>query len=211
MNFTRRQIVVGLGAWCIPTPELTVGPFFVDAKLHRSDLTTNTKNPNVLSAVPLRLTLTVLRYGASSCGPLKGAQVDLWHTDAAGVYSDESVENTAGQTYLRGYQITDAGGTVKFKTIFPGWYAGRTVHIHLMVRVPGQDTARQFASQLFFDQSLIDRIASGVAPYKSRGKPDTSNTADGIYDRSTQLLLSGSPSTGYAGSFTLGVRLTGSS
>ena len=57
--------------------------------------------------------------------------MDIWHADAAGVYSDESVEGTEGLTYLRGYQVTDANGLVIFKTMFPGWYSGRTVHIHV--------------------------------------------------------------------------------
>lgn len=80
-----------------------------------------------------------------------------------------------------------------------------------MVRTPRQNAEHQFTTQLFFDQSLIDRIATTAPPYKSRGKPDTPNAADGIYDRSTQLALSGSTSGGYTGSFTLGVPLTGSS
>src|SRR5258705_4715165 len=50
------------------------------------------------------------------------------------LYSDESVENTVGQTFLRGHQITDSNGAVTFKTIIPGWYSGRTVHIHVMIR-----------------------------------------------------------------------------
>jgi protocatechuate 3,4-dioxygenase beta subunit len=60
--------------------------------------------------------------------------VDVWHTDAAGIYSDESIENTTGQTFLRGYQITDSNGAVTFKTIVPGWYSGRTIHIQVMIR-----------------------------------------------------------------------------
>jgi protocatechuate 3,4-dioxygenase beta subunit len=75
-----------------------------------------------------------MEYGSSACTPLAGAQVDAWHADAAGVYSDESVENTVGQSFLRGYQLRDSNGLAAFKTIFPGWYSGRTVHIHVMIR-----------------------------------------------------------------------------
>jgi protocatechuate 3,4-dioxygenase beta subunit len=75
-----------------------------------------------------------MEYTSSGCSALAGAQVDVWHADAAGVYSDEAVKNTTGQTYLRGYQITDSNGVVTFKTVIPGWYSGRTIHIHVMIR-----------------------------------------------------------------------------
>jgi protocatechuate 3,4-dioxygenase beta subunit len=109
------------------TPELTVGPYFVDEKLNRSDLTTNTTDTNVLNATPLTLTMTIMEYASSGCSALVGAQVDVWHADAAGIYSDESVENTTGQTFLRGYQITDSNGAVTFKTVVPGWYSGPSI------------------------------------------------------------------------------------
>jgi protocatechuate 3,4-dioxygenase beta subunit len=118
-------------ASCVLTPEETVGPYFVDEKLNRSDLTTNTTDANVLNGAPLNLTLTIMDYSTSGCSTLAGAQVDIWQADAAGVYSDTAVENTSGQRYLRGYQITDSSGVVKFKTIFPRWYAARTAHLFL--------------------------------------------------------------------------------
>jgi protocatechuate 3,4-dioxygenase beta subunit len=135
--------------------------------------------------------------------------VDLWQADAAGVYSDEGVENTTGQTYLRGYQLTNSSGVVNFKTIFPGWYAGRTAHIHVMIRTFTSTgaTALDFTTQLFFDQTLIDAIATTVAPYSSRGLPDTTNAQDGIYNSATQMTLTTSSSGGYAGAMTLGVQV----
>jgi len=81
----------GTTASCVLTPELTVGPYFVDEKLNRSDLTTNTTDTNVLNATPLTLTMTIMEYASSGCSALVGAQVDVWHADAAGIYSDESV------------------------------------------------------------------------------------------------------------------------
>lgn len=98
------------------------------------DLTTNTTDVNVLNATRLSLMTTILQYAPSGCSALAGAQVDVGQADAAGLYSDQSVENTVGQTFLRGYQITDSKGAVTFKTIIPGWYSGRTVHIHVMIR-----------------------------------------------------------------------------
>src|SRR4029434_10329379 len=121
-------------ASCVLTPELTIGPYFVDERLNRSDLTPNNSDPNVPDATPLTLTLTIMEYTSSGCSALAGAQVDVWHADAAGVYSDEAVKNTTGQTHLRVYQITDSNGVVTFKTVIPGWYSERTIHIHVMIR-----------------------------------------------------------------------------
>lgn len=99
--------------------------------------------------------------------------MDIWQADAGGVSSDEASKNTSGQTYLRGYQITDASGVVNFKTIIPGWSSGRTVHIHVMIRTT--TTAFEFTTQLFFDQTVIDAIFTTVPPYSARGVPDTTN------------------------------------
>ena len=172
---------------CVLTPELTVGPYFVDEKLNRSDLTTNTTDSNVLDATPLTLTLTIMEYAASGCSALAGAQVDVWHADAAGVYSDEAVQNTTGQTYLRGYQITDSDGVVTFKTVIPGWYSGRTIHIHVMIRTLSSSGSvlTEFTTQLFFDQTFLNALASTVSPYNTRGTQDTSNSEDTIYTSAT--------------------------
>jgi len=196
-------------ASCVLTPDLTVGPYFVDEKINRSDLTTNTTDTNVLNATPLSLTLTIQQYSSTGCSPLQGAQVDIWHADAAGVYSDESSEGTSAQTYLRGYQITNSTGVVSFQTIFPGWYSGRTIHVHVMVRTFDSSGAVAFAftTQLFFDQALINAISSTVAPYSSRGLPNTTNADDNIYNSVTQLTLAAATSGGgYTGSVALGVQ-----
>jgi protocatechuate 3,4-dioxygenase beta subunit len=156
-------------ASCVLTPDLTVGPYFVDESLHRSDLTSNTSDANVLNATPLTLTMTITQYASSGCSALVGAQVDVWHADAAGIYSDESVENTTGQSFLRGYQITDSNGAVTFRTIVAGWYSGRTIQIHVMIRTlsAGGTVLTEFTRQLFFDQTVIDALAKSVSPYRS--------------------------------------------
>ena len=139
-------------ASCVLSPALTIGPYFVDEKLNRSDLTADTNDINVTAAMPLSLVITVQHYSSSGCSPLAGAQVDLWHADAGGKYSDENSEGTSGETYLRGYQVTDSSGLASFKTIFPGWYSGRTVHIHAMVRLfdsSGNQTF-EWETQFFF-------------------------------------------------------------
>jgi len=135
--------------------------------------------------------------------------VDIWHADAAGIYSGESVENTTGQTFLRGYQITDSKGAVTFKTVVPGWYSGRTIHIHVMILTPSSSGSglTKFTTQLFFDQTLLNALTTTVSPYNTRGAPDTTNAQDSIYSSATQLTLTNTTSGGgYTASITLGVQ-----
>jgi protocatechuate 3,4-dioxygenase beta subunit len=198
---------------CALSPALTIGPYFVDEKLNRSDLTADTSDTNVTDAIPLALAVTVQQYSSSGCSALSGAQIDLWHADAGGKYSDENSEGTAGETYLRGYQVTDSNGLVLFKTIFPGWYSGRTVHIHAMVRLfdsSGNQTF-EWETQFFFDPALTTEIMA-TAPYNTRGTPDTTNSQDDIYSQSggqTLLALTkNSDGSGYTGAISIGVQTT---
>jgi protocatechuate 3,4-dioxygenase beta subunit len=199
---------------CIAVPELTEGPFFVDEKLNRSDLTTGTNDPFVVNGIPLALDLSVYEMSGDSCTPLRGAQVDIWHANAEGFYSDEPSariqrKRTIGEKYLRGYQLTDGAGAVRFTTIYPGWYVGRTIHIHFKVRtVPLPNTERyEFTSQLFMEDSLNDVVVA-QPPYNTRGERRIRNSNDGIYRRAgSQLLLDVKPATrGYVGTFAIGLR-----
>ena len=168
----------------IAAPEMTEGPFFVDEKLNRSDLLTGTKRTSVVEALPLLLTFTVYRMQDKDVAPMKDVQVDLWHADAAGVYSDESNpmnhENTAKQNWLRGFQRTDEAGNAVFKTIIPGWYEGRAPHLHFKVRHTVDGKTLEFNSQLFLHETDAKRIYAD-APYKGRGAQDTHNADDDIY------------------------------
>jgi protocatechuate 3,4-dioxygenase beta subunit len=194
---------------CIAAPALTEGPFFVDENLNRSDLTTGTSEPQVTMGLPMLVKLGVYRAGGATCTPLEGAQVDLWHASCEGVYSDEpsnaiQSKNTLGETYLRGYQLSDAAGAVQFRTIYPGWYTSRTIHFHFKVRVSGKD----FTSQLFIDDAINDMIMN-TAPYNARGARTVRNATDSIYGASgTKLTLNMQQASGVAawiGSFTIGL------
>ena len=105
---------------CVVTPEQMEGPFFTDVRLNRSDIRSDPADKSIKEGVPLVLTLRVAAVGNAGCTPLAGATVDVWHCDAVGVYSD-SGGNTAGRKFLRGHQVTDANGSVRFTTIYPGW------------------------------------------------------------------------------------------
>src|SRR5882672_6201388 len=104
---------------CIVTPEQTEGPYFSDVGLNRSDIRSDPGDKTVKEGVPLALTLRVSSAGATGCAPLVGAMVDIWHCDATGVYSDarDAGFNTVGKKFLRGHQLTDASGAVRFTTI----------------------------------------------------------------------------------------------
>ena len=125
---------------CVVRPELTEGPFFVDKQLDRSDIRIEPSTGKASEGAPLALTINVSEVGGGKCAPLAGAMVDLWQCDAHGVYSavNDRMSGTdaSSQKFLRGYQVTDAKGVAAFTTIYPGWYRGRTVHIHFKIRTP---------------------------------------------------------------------------
>lgn len=198
---------------CIVRPEQTQGPYFVDEMLHRADLRSDPTDGTIKPGAPLDLTIEVSRISGERCLPLGGLQVDVWQCDHLGVYSDaqDPSFNTVGKKFLRGYQVTDERGRARFTTIYPGWYRGRTVHIHFKVRSPGaQRPGFEFTSQLYFDDALTDRVFA-TAPYAERGARTTRNDRDGIFRRGGgQLLLAVAPQgggPGYAGTFSLGLQL----
>jgi len=164
---------------CIATPEQTEGPFFLDTRLGRSDLRIDAPGAAPRAGLPLALELRVSRADASGCAPLAGAIVDLWQCDAAGVYSGTQ----GAERFLRGYQVSDADGRVRFVTVYPGWYRGRAVHLHFKVR----SGTRELTSQFYFDDALSDRVFAR-APYAMRGRPDVRNAQDFIYRQGGRAL-----------------------
>jgi hypothetical protein len=139
--------------------------------------------------------------------------VDVWHCDALGVYSGvtDAGFDTTGEQFLRGYQLTDASGVASFASIYPGWYSGRTVHIHFKVRTEGADgAAYEFTSQWFFDERISDAVFA-TDPYASEGQRDTLNANDGIFADDGEILtlsLTGDPASGYDASFAIGLDLS---
>lgn len=183
----------GAAPSCVLTPELTEGPYYLDLDLVREDITEGRPG--------LPFDLRVLVVDADSCEPIKDAAVDLWHCDAGGQYS--GVEGDT-DTFLRGIQMTDVDGATSFRTVFPGWYSGRAVHIHVKVHPGG---AESFTGQLFFDGSTLEAVYADE-PYAARGPADVANESDGIYAESegatvVDVALSGGAASG---AVTLGVR-----
>jgi protocatechuate 3,4-dioxygenase beta subunit len=205
---------------CTLAPEVTQGPFYLTDHPNTANLVQDRPG------VPLALTLTVVD---TKCAPVANAKVDVWHCDAAGVYGGVGNPSSGGgppgggpggggggggggdfgaatranpATWLQGYQVAGADGTVHFSTIYPGWYPGRAVHIHMKVFAGGNAV---HTGQLFFP----DALSAGLfrrSPY--RGDPDTANDADSIYRSagSAALLAPATSGSGYAASAQLVVR-----
>ena len=215
------------------TPELTEGPYWVNTMLHRSDVRANTGSATTLPGavqpgVPLLLAIRVLDASRSS-SPLDGVAVDIWHANALGLYSDESVQqigggttaqSTNGENFLRGYQITgeDPGiyrkataGQVSFRTIWPGWYSGRAIHIHVRVRkLSGSGaTIAGYTTQIFFSDADNNRVLSGVAPYNTRSpqRDPTTDESDTVLQTSeftTNVVpVRGTVTSGFRTTFTI--------
>ncbi len=214
---------------CELTPAQTEGPYFARERPERSDLRFRSSDSvssgsardasrssgERIPGVELALELRVLTAGIGSCTPLAGAGVDLWHCDALGVYSRVPALGTAREGFLRGFQRVGQDGRVRFRTIYPGWYPGRAVHLHFKVAYlepdrPGgrksDGRLREFASQLYFDDA-INRRVHREEPYRQRGEPPL-NRQDGIYryggDR--LLLQPERDGSGYVAQFDIGLR-----
>lgn len=164
------------GEACVVTPALTLGPCYAPT-MTRKDISEG------LTGLPTRLALRVVK--ADTCEPVPNATVDIWHTSAAGIYSalptgsicNPKGEDVSQKHFFRGVQTTDANGRVDFDTVFPGWYSGRTIHIHFTVRVGDQ---AYVTSQLFFDDGFTDQILATHPDYSSRPKRDTTNANDNV-------------------------------
>ena len=209
--FSRQSIAGTHGPACVVRPEQTEGPYFVEERLNRSDVRSDPTDGLVKPGTPLALTLQIFRLGSGDCQSLAGAQVDIWHCDALGVYSDvrDAGFNTVGQNFLRGYQITDARGEAKFVTIYPGWYEGRTVHIHVKIRTaPVAGRSLEFTSQMYFDDGLTDRVYADQ-PYAAKGQRNARNQHDRIFRRGgDQLVLAPTAAAnGYEATFGIGLQL----
>ncbi len=160
-------------ASCSVTRQATAGPFYFDADAVRRDIREDR------AGTRLRLALRV--RDAGSCAPIPDAVVDVWHADASGAYSGfdgGGGQARSGSRYLRGAQVTDAAGVVEFVTIYPGWYPGRTVHVHAKVHL---DARTLLTTQLYFDDAVSDAVHR-ARPYAARGARDQRNATDPIFD-----------------------------
>jgi len=157
------------------TPHLTEGPYYIARQFNRADITEG------LPGIPLDVSLIVLDEKGN---PLPGARIDLWHCDASGRYSgfgtmpgEEAPPEVKAATFLRGTQQAGASGDVTFHTLYPGWYQGRTTHIHFKV---WHENKNILTSQIFLPDALNEFLYTQVDAYKRESLRDTLNRTDGI-------------------------------
>jgi protocatechuate 3,4-dioxygenase beta subunit len=181
---------------CVLTPEQTEGPYYISGEKLRRDLTEGKPG------VPLLLRLKVVN--ASTCRPIKGAAVDIWHADALGVYSGFGA-GSRSRTFMRGVQRTDRNGLARFRSVYPGWYQGRTVHVHVKVHVAGNVV---HTGQLYFPDRVTDRVFRR-RPYSRRPHRTTRNANDFVFAQGGRRSLLALRKVGgaYVGTITMGVHV----
>src|SRR5438034_6461984 len=179
---------------CVLTPEQTEGPYYIPNEALRRNITEGRPG------TPLLLRAFVVN--ASTCRPIKGAAVDLWHADASGIYSGFG-QGAGSRTFMRGIQRTNAKGLALLRTVYPGWYPGRTVHIHVKVHLGGNVV---HTGQLYFPDTLTD-AAYTKTPYSSRPGRDVRNATDSVFRNGGKrsLLSVRRTPAGYAGTIVMGV------
>ena len=191
-DLSRRDVVLkmlaaGLGLHALPllgeTPAVctltcaqTLGPCYYSGTLVR---------PNITEGRPgLPTLLSFLVVDADTCQPIANAAIDIWHTDAQGIYSapintfcNPNDAPARTMAFCRGVQLTGSDGQAHFNTIYPGWYSGRTTHIHATIRVNGNAVV---TTQFYFDDGLSDAIYSAHPSYSNRPVKDTTNLRDNV-------------------------------
>ncbi|MEY2244291.1 intradiol ring-cleavage dioxygenase [Streptomyces sp. SAS_267] len=211
----RADAAPAAAAVCTLTKEMTEGPYYLDGQLVRADVTEGK------AGAPLKLVLTVV--DDDTCVPISNALVEIWHCDALGEYSGFVGNNGHSEpddgTFLRGGVLTNTSGVANITTVYPGWYRGRCVHIHVKVHTgvtltsDGSFTGGQelHTGQLFCNETITTAIAK-VSPYSTNKVTRTTLAQDSIYDdggASSGLLtltaLGSTASSGYTGTLTLGV------
>jgi protocatechuate 3,4-dioxygenase beta subunit len=202
------------------TPQQIEGPYFVDGMPNRSDL--RSSDDTIQEGIPLHLNLNVYDIDDDgSCVPFSGAKVDIWEANPQGIYSGVAEDGTEEKDFLRGYQIADGNGTVQFTTVYPGWYEGRAIHIHVKVRsAEALQNPFEWTSQFYLNNSINEQVHK-QPPYSDHGPVAMFNEEDGIYagpstdglvqanaGKYLMLNLSEDQNGGYIGTFNIGVNAT---
>ena len=193
----------GAGA-CVLTPQQTEGPYYLEVDKIRDDIREDRQGS--------RLRLATRIVDTDGCTPIKSALFEIWHCDAGGLYSgfEQASRGLGGgpgggratdaERYLRGAQVTDGDGIAAMTTIYPGWYQGRTVHVHAKVFITSREV---LTTQLYFDDELTEAVHAG-APYSRRRARDTYNRDDRIFSDKTVLTVR-ADGDGHLGLLTIGV------
>lgn len=175
-----KKSVAGAGNSCALIPSETAGPFPLDLTDNNFYFRQDVREDRAGAQLNLRMKI----IGQDNCLPMQNVRVNIWHCDKEGLYSGYNTET--GLTYLRGYQITDANGEVEFVTIFPGWYPGRTCHIHFQVFVSSTYAA---ISQLTYDTAPKNALYAANSSIYTKGADPVDAAGDGIFSDGYQYQL----------------------
>ncbi|KAG9645473.1 aromatic compound dioxygenase, partial [Aureobasidium melanogenum] len=172
-------------ASCILTPEVVVGPYFVIGEYYRTNVVESQ------GGVPVHLEYQYI--DTSTCEPATGLYLEAWQANSTGVYSgivasgngNDADTSNLDTTFLRGVTKVDSQGVGYFDTIFPGHYAGRSTHIHLIAQQNGtvydngtySGGTISHVGQLFFDESLKSAVYD-TYPYTTNTQSYTTNDDD---------------------------------
>ena len=157
---------------CVLIPSETAGPFPLDLTANTAFLRQDIREDREGAQLHLKLKIK----GAEDCEAMQNVRVNIWQCDKDGQYSGYNSQQ--GLTYLRGYQMTDVNGEVEFTTVLPGWYPGRTCHIHFQVYVSETYAA---ISQLTFDHSTVNNIYSNFFILYTKGPDPLNPMVDGVF------------------------------
>ncbi|WP_428327505.1 hypothetical protein [Mucilaginibacter sp.] len=199
---------------CVVTPTEEEGPYpYVGG-----EITNPLNRSNVIDSqqgVPLAVSFVVVNTN-DNCNVVENVRVDIWHCNNNGYYSGYAsqpgilgTKSYTGETWLRGYQVTDSSGVVKFSTVYPGWYSGRATHIHIEVFI---NSVLKKTGQIAFSETISDAVNVSTL-YVAHGINPTRNASDSVFGNSTTDLanetisLVGSIAAGYSGTYTIGLVL----
>ena len=210
------------GGRCASIPEETAGPYPGDGSngpnalalsgIVRSDIRASLGGSSaVATGVPFTITLTLVDP-TSSCAPVAGAAVYLWHCDALGRYSLYS-SGVTGESWLRGVQATDSAGQVRFTTIFPGCYSGRWPHVHFeiypTIASATSSASKRATSQLALPQATCAEVyATSGYTGSAANLAAVSLVTDMVFADGATLqtpAVTGSVSAGYEAALNVGV------
>lgn len=204
----------GTSQTCSVVPEETAGPYPADGSsasnasynvlalsgIVREDIRKSIGASGNVDGVPLSISIT-LTGTRSGCAALAGYAVYLWHCSQEGNYSVYT-ERSIAANYLRGVQVTDAGGTVTFTTVVPGCYAGRMPHMHLEI-YPSLALATTASNsvkttQLAFPTATLAAIYAAHPGYSAseRNLASMSFATDNVFSDGSELQMTTMASDG---------------
>ncbi|KAE9401320.1 aromatic compound dioxygenase [Gymnopus androsaceus JB14] len=182
------NILSSTSSTCVLAPELMEGPYYINNEMIRNNL--------IEDQAGIRLTLDVAVIDVTTCEPMEDVLVEIWAANATGIYSHGNFPGATlqrNETFLRGGYPTGPDGLAELVTIYPGFYARRTAHVHAMIHMNWDKSENgTFVSssgsvlhigQFFFQEEWNDKVYA-TSPYTENTNKRTYNDEDKTVDDS---------------------------